>query len=95
MLYTAYKKEEITLLRKIRTLTEHIEWPLKGPFLDVELQRLGLSTLSADSAGQLDVLWHDGDTLGVDCAQVSILEETYEVSFAGFLESHDGRALET
>ena len=53
-----------------------------------------LSTFAADTAGELDVLWHDGDTLGVDGAQVGVLEETDEVSLAGFLEGHDGRALE-
>jgi len=43
----------------------------------------------------LDVLWHDGDTLGVDSAQVGVLKETDEVGLAGFLESHDGGALES
>ena len=42
----------------------------------------------------MDVLGHDGDALGVDGAQVGILEETDEVSLGRFLESHDGRALE-
>ena len=31
-------------------------------------QRINLSTLSADTAGELDVLGHNGDTLGVDGA---------------------------
>ena len=53
-----------------------------------------LGALPSDSAGQLDVLWHDGDTLGVDSAQVGVLEQADEVSFAGLLESHHGRALE-
>ena len=38
-----------------------------------------LSALSADTAGQLDVFGHDGDTLGVDGAQVGVLEQTDEV----------------
>ena len=33
-----------------------------------------LSSLSTDAAGQLDVLGHDGDTLGVDGAKVGVLE---------------------
>ena len=53
-----------------------------------------LSSLSSDSPGQLDVLGHDGDTLGVDGAQVGVLEETDQVCLAGLLKSHDGRALE-
>ena len=56
---------------------------------------LDLSALSADAAGQLDVLGHDGDALGVDGAQVGVLEETDQVSLAGLLQGHDGRALET
>ena len=43
----------------------------------------------------MDVLWHDGDTLGVDSAQVGVFKKTDEVGLAGFLESHDGRALES
>ena len=58
-------------------------------------QRSGnLSSLSTDAAGQLDVLRHDGDTLGVDGAQVGVLEQTDQVGLAGLLESHDGGALE-
>ena len=40
-----------------------------------------LSSFSTDSSGQLDVLWHDGDPLCVDGAQVGVFEETDEVSF--------------
>ena len=58
-------------------------------------ERINLSTLSADTAGKLDVLGHDGDTLGVDGAQVGVFEESYEVGFGSFLEGHDSRALET
>ena len=59
------------------------------------LGRINLSTLSADTAGKLDVLGHDGDTLGVDGAQVGVFEESYEVGFGSFLEGHDGRGLES
>ena len=54
-----------------------------------------LCSLSADSAGQLNVLGHDGDALGVDGAQVGVFKETDEVSLASFLKSHHSRALET
>jgi len=42
----------------------------------------------------LDVLWHNGDTLGVDGAQVSVLKEADQVGLTGFLEGSDGSALE-
>ena len=44
---------------------------------------------------RLDVLWHDGDSLGVDGAQVGVFEEADQVGFAGFLESCDGGRLES
>ena len=66
---------------------------------NVELSRRGkasnaLSALSADAAGELDVLGHDGDALGVDGAQVGVLEEADQVGLGGLLEGQDGRALE-
>ena len=53
-----------------------------------------LSSLSTDAASQLDVFGHDGDPLGVDGAQVGVLEQTDQVSLAGLLQSHDSGALE-
>ncbi|BAS96274.1 Os06g0160000, partial [Oryza sativa Japonica Group] len=50
--------------------------------------------LTADAAGELDVLGHDGDALGVDGAQVSVLEEPDEVRLRGLLQRGDGGALE-
>ena len=63
--------------------------------ISLEKERVNLSPLSADTASQLDILWHDGDPLGVDGTQVGIFEKTNQVSLASFLQSHHGRALET
>lgn len=52
-------------------------------------------TLSTQTTSELDVLLLDGDTLGVDGAQVSVLKEGDEVSFNGLLESTDSRGLES
>ena len=71
-----------------------IWWPLERPSFVVLLRNF-LSSLSTDTAGQLDVLGHDGDTLGVDGAQVGIFKETNQVSLRSLLESHDGRGLES
>lgn len=38
-------------------------------------QSLGLCPFPTNVVGKLDVLGHDGDTLGVDGAQVGVLEE--------------------
>ena len=53
-----------------------------------------LGTLATDATSQLDVLGHDGHTLGMDSAQVGILKETHQVSLGSFLECHDSRGLE-
>lgn len=55
---------------------------------------LRLRALATETAGQLDVLGLDSDTLGVDGAQVGVLEQGDEVSFNGLLESTDGGGLE-
>ena len=38
-----------------------------------------LGALTADAAGQLNVLRHDGDALGVDGAQVGVIEDADDV----------------
>ena len=67
--------------------------PEKGLLMWV-VGKSNLCPLAADSPGQLDVLGHDGDPLGVDGAQVGVLKETNQIGLAGLLESHNGRALE-
>ena len=53
-----------------------------------------LRALATDAAGELDVLGHDGDALGVDGAEVGVLEEANEVGLGGLLQREDGGALE-
>jgi len=45
-----------------------------------------LGPLASYPARQLDVLGHDGDPLGVDGAQVGVLEQTHQVRLAGLLQ---------
>ena len=52
------------------------------------VQAIYLCSLSADSAGQLNVLGHDGDALGMDGTQVGVFKESNQVSFASFLKSY-------
>ena len=58
------------------------------------MMRKHLGALATDAAGELDVLGHDGDALGVDGAQVGVLEEANEVGLGGLLEGEDGGSLE-
>ena len=53
-----------------------------------------LRALATETARKLDVLALDGDTLGVDGAEVGIFEERDEVGLDGLLKGADGRALE-
>ena len=43
----------------------------------------------------MDILRHDGDTLGVDSTQVGIFEKTDQVGLSSFLEGQDSRSLES
>ena len=56
---------------------------------------LDSSSLSADSASELHILGHDGNSLGVDGAEVGVLEESNEISLSGLLEGKDSRRLES
>ena len=52
-----------------------------------------LSSLAADSASELDVLGHDGDSLGVNGAEIGVLKETNQVRLRRLLESSHSAAL--
>lgn len=54
-----------------------------------------LGTLSSDSSGELNVLVHDGHSLGVDSAQVRVFKQTDEVGLRCLLKGGNGRALES
>lgn len=58
------------------------------------LSEPGLVAFTAEATGKLDVLGLDGDTLGVNGAQVGVLEEGDEVGLDGLLKGADGRGLE-
>ena len=53
-----------------------------------------LCAFATDTSGELYVLGHNGDPLGVDGAQVGVFEESYQVSLGSLLEGHDSRRLE-
>ena len=79
--------------RKMQVFLELLGWQ-KG--LNCTIQSIKSSgALTADSAGELHVLGHDGDSLGVDGSQVGVLEKTNKVSLGGLLKSQDGRSLES
>ena len=48
---------------------------------------LDLGPLAADSAGELDILGHDGDPLGMNGAEHSVLKEGGEVGLRRLLKS--------
>jgi len=77
-------------------LYRNIEAKIRDEATKTEFSRggVGLSPLSTNPPGELDVLGHDGDTLGVDGAQVGVLEQPDQVSLAGFLKSSNSGRLE-
>ncbi|KAK4011896.1 hypothetical protein OUZ56_021005 [Daphnia magna] len=63
----------------------------------VALKRTGslsLSSFTTNTAGKLDVLGHDGNSFGMDGAQIGVFKQTNQVGLACLLQRHDGRALE-
>ena len=54
-----------------------------------------LRALTTDAAGKLDVLGHDGNTLGVDGGKVGVLEKTNKVCLSRLLKGKNSRSLET
>ena len=54
-----------------------------------------LRTFTSDSSRQLDILRHDGDSLGVDGAQVGVFEQANQVRFGRFLERQHRGGLES
>ena len=58
--------------------------PLFGPnYSNSRIIRIIRDNTATDPPGKLDVLWHDGDPLGVDGAQVGVLKQTNKVGLAG------------
>ena len=52
------------------------------------------AALAADAACELHVPGHDCDALGVDGAQVGVLEQADEVGLGGLLEGEEGKGLD-
>ena len=59
------------------------------------LSRYYLSALATNTACQLHVLGHDGNTLGMNGAQVRVFKHSNKVCFGSLLKGKDGSALET
>jgi len=93
-LTTGLKKIVHSSLEVDFTETLKLKYETKPPKLSSHGDELGLSPLSTDPPGELDVLGHDGDTLGVDGAQVGVLEQADQVSLAGLLKSSNSGRLE-
>ena len=53
-----------------------------------------LGPLPSDPPGELDVLGHDGDPLGMDGAEIGVLKQANEVRLSSFLEGPNGGRLE-
>ena len=56
---------------------------------------LAIVPLPANTACELNILGHDGHTLGVDSAEVGVFGESNKVGLGGFLYSQNSRGLKT
>ena len=69
-------------------------WPLKRAWYCHLYIGMDLSSLPTNAAGKLDILGHDGDSLGMDGTQVGVFKETDKVSLGCLLQGHDSWRLE-
>ena len=61
----------------------------------ITLNYIKSESFTSNSSGKLEILGHDGHSLGVDSAEVGVFEESDEVGLGGFLKSHHSGALES
>lgn len=52
-------------------------------------------SVSSDSLGELKILGHDGDSLGMDGTKVGVFEKRNQVSFSRLLEGQNSLTLES
>jgi hypothetical protein len=62
------------------------EKSVDGAQKDSSVKLRGLGPLTTDTPSELDILGHDCDTLGVDGAQVGVLEKPDQVSLGSLLQ---------
>jgi len=60
----------------------------------IKIQEISSSSLASDSARKLNILRHDGDTLGVNGTEICVLEESNQISLSSFLQGGYSTALE-
>ena len=53
-----------------------------------------LGSVATNAVSELEVFWHDGDSLGMDRTKVGVFKESDEVSFSRLLECKDRLTLE-
>jgi len=54
-----------------------------------------LGPFAPDSSGKLNILRHNGDSLSMNCTEVSVFKESNQISLSSFLKSRDSTALES
>ena len=74
------KRKVVCRFRRVKLVTQYLKY-ISGYS----------GSLTSDSSGELHVLWHDGNSLGVDGTEVGVLEESNHVGLSSLLEGEDGR----
>ena len=52
-------------------------------------------SFSSNSSGQLDVLGHDGDSLGMNGTEIGVFKESNEICLTGLLKGQNRAGLES
>jgi len=92
-----YKDEIVSLKNTLKGHTSYNN--LYALFTEKRANNMNLISCSesftSNSSGELEISAHNGNSLSVDSAEVSIFEKTDEVRFGGFLEGQDSGGLES
>ena len=75
------------LIKRYHALIQKVEFLCSNPCISV--------SLATDAPGQLNVLGHDGDSLGVNCTEVGVFKQADHVGFACLLDGEHCLRLES
>ena len=89
-MYVRYRSKAYTGLLPQRAEFAEVIHPKANTSIDFAFAlshdlKKNLSSFTSDSSGQLNVLWHNGDSFSVNGTEIGVFEETDQLSLAGLL----------
>ena len=95
--YTGSKRYEVhvkNVFLLLMVLMNTWRWLPRTQLSAIAIVVFQLRPLASDAPRELNILGHDRHALGVDGAEVCILEKRHNVRFSSLLQCHNGTALE-